>query len=409
MPLLSLWRSNPETITSLNLQQIVSNAGDGDLRDQSDCSEEFRAYLKETRTEKLAQYVEQCLSSALNKGGYILQDLVNELGRRLDYIVQNGRYTGVSNQVGFDGLWAFGSAASLVVEVKTTDAYRVSLDTLIGYRKKMLEQGLCGPDASILIVVGRQDTGELEAQIRGSRHAWDIRLISAEALLRLVAIKERAGQAETDHKIRGILRPAEYTRLDGLVDVVFSAARERDAEALSELPVSANEVISPGDAMLPGQSAEVGGYEFTPSAELSQKKEQVVSAWSRRTSIPLVAKGGAFFWSGDHQRRVICALSKRYVKFANRPYWYAYHPSWREFIRSGKEGHLLLGMMDRNIAFALPANRLEPLLERLNTTYKPDGKTYWHLHLREDSPGQLGLYVPGGEQVPLDTFGFALS
>jgi len=35
----------------------------------------------------------------------------------------------------------------------------------------------------VLIVVGRQDTGELEAQIRGSRHAWDIRLISAEALL----------------------------------------------------------------------------------------------------------------------------------------------------------------------------------------------------------------------------------
>jgi hypothetical protein len=40
--------------------------------------------------------------------------------------------------------------------------------------------------SSILIVVGREDTGDLEAQIRGSRHAWDVRLISVDALLRLM-------------------------------------------------------------------------------------------------------------------------------------------------------------------------------------------------------------------------------
>ena len=34
------------------------------------------------------------------------------------------------------------------------------------------------PDSSMLIVVGGEDTGDLEAQIRGSRYAWDIRLVS---------------------------------------------------------------------------------------------------------------------------------------------------------------------------------------------------------------------------------------
>ncbi len=62
-------------------------------------------------------------------------------------------------------------------------------------------RSICGPSkeaeavpikSSILIVVGRQDTGDLEAQVRGSRHAWEIRLISVDALLQLM---NRQGEA----------------------------------------------------------------------------------------------------------------------------------------------------------------------------------------------------------------------
>lgn len=34
-----------------------------------------------------------------------MQDIVNELGRRLEYKAENGRYQGVRNSIGFDGLW----------------------------------------------------------------------------------------------------------------------------------------------------------------------------------------------------------------------------------------------------------------------------------------------------------------
>jgi hypothetical protein len=40
--------------------------------------------------------------------------------------------------------------------------------------------------------VGRQDTGDLEAQVRGSKHAWTVRIISADALANLVALKENS-------------------------------------------------------------------------------------------------------------------------------------------------------------------------------------------------------------------------
>jgi hypothetical protein len=164
----------------------------------------------------------------------VLQDLVNELGRRLDYKVTNGRYQGTPTKIGFDGIWVSGEGHSIVVEVKTTDTYRISLDTIATYRKRLTDTGELGSPSSILIIVGREDTGELEAQVRGSRHAWDIRLISADALIKLVELKEGADAPDTDRKIRSLLAPMEYTRLDEMIDVMFSTAKDVESAAEAE-------------------------------------------------------------------------------------------------------------------------------------------------------------------------------
>jgi hypothetical protein len=127
---------------------------------------------------------------------------------------------------------------TIVLEVKTTDAYRISLDTIVGYRQKLLSSEMVKGDPSILVVVGRQGTGELEAQVRGSRHAWDIRLISAEAHITLVKLKGNSDELETGGKIRSVLMPVEYTRLDRLVDVMFTAATDIDAGKWMSAPNS---------------------------------------------------------------------------------------------------------------------------------------------------------------------------
>jgi hypothetical protein len=184
MPLLAFWSSNPKEIGQSTIEQIVAMAGDGNLRDNSPCSDELREYLTQAESTKLATYIGHCLSAGFTKSGLVFQDLVNELGRRLDYKATNGRYQGTQNTIGFDGIWSSPEGHTIIVEVKTTDAYTVKLDTIANYRSKLLSAQEISQPSSILIVVGRQDTGELEAQIRGSRHAWDIRLISADALLR---------------------------------------------------------------------------------------------------------------------------------------------------------------------------------------------------------------------------------
>src|SRR5271165_1345790 len=173
MPLLAFWKSARDEVSKLSIEQIVSSAGDGALKDKSPCSDELREYLSQISSETIASYIDQCLASSFAKGGMVLQDLVNELGRRLGYSVENGRYQGVRNANGFDGLWLSPETHSIVVEVKTTDTYRFLLDTIAAYRTKLSEASKMTGPSSILIVVGRDDTGDLEAQVRGSRHAWD--------------------------------------------------------------------------------------------------------------------------------------------------------------------------------------------------------------------------------------------
>lgn len=176
MPLITVWKSSPAAVQEFSIEQVVSTAGDGNLKDGSLCAQELREYLSEIPSKKIAEYVDHCLENSFNKSGHVLQDLINEIGRRLDYKVTNGLYQGSANKIGFDGIWTSPEGHSIVIEVKTTDVYRIALQTISNYREKLFAQNQLSGSTSILIVVGRDDTGELEAQIRGSRYAWDIRL-----------------------------------------------------------------------------------------------------------------------------------------------------------------------------------------------------------------------------------------
>ena len=105
MPLIDLWKSNPSAVDQFTIEQVVAAAGNGELKDKSKCSEELREFLTQISTGKIDDFVEHCLTKSFTRSGMVLQELVNELGRRLDFIVENGRYQGASNIVGFDGLW----------------------------------------------------------------------------------------------------------------------------------------------------------------------------------------------------------------------------------------------------------------------------------------------------------------
>jgi hypothetical protein len=385
MPLLSFWKASPDDVRQLSIEQVVANAGDGILKDHSACSEELREYLRYVPTSKIGRYTDHCLSSGFQKSGMVLQDLVNELGRRLDYEVTDGLYQGTVNSVGFDGIWRSPEQHNLIIEVKTTDAYRLSLDTLADYRSKLTANGQVSKASSVLIVVGRKDTGELEAQIRGSRHAWDMRLISVEALLKLVALKENSEAPDTGLKIRSVLTPVEYTRLDRMIDVMFTTVKD--------VEISENDTSSDTTGDISDQEDRAGTWQVTDATLLQQKRDQIVAALAKRENTSFIRKSRALYRNPTDDVRLACAISKRYLGKNQNPYWYAFHPAWDEFLSAAQIGFYVLGCMDLNVAFAIPYADLKAILGLLHTTVPQEGDPYWHVQLRQEAGG-LSIILP---------------
>ncbi|MEO8627153.1 MAG: hypothetical protein ABI612_03510, partial [Betaproteobacteria bacterium] len=234
MSLLTIWKANPMEIEIKLIQQLVAIAGDGVLKDEGNASTEVREFLGAVPTGLLGRYLDQCLNAGFQDSGFVLQDIVNELGRRLGCEVKPGIYRGKVGAVGFDGIWTFPDGYCIVVESKTTDAYSIKLDKFAAYRSSLIKQAALPEQSSILIVVGRADTDGLEAQVRGSRHAWDIRLISADKLLKLVEIKQAADSKATIQKIRTVLTPLELTRVDFIVDLLATTAEDIKDTAVAE-------------------------------------------------------------------------------------------------------------------------------------------------------------------------------
>jgi hypothetical protein len=75
MPLLSVWKSNRDEVVRMSIEQVVSIAGDGNLRDNAQSSEELRQFLSGVPSELLFGYARHCLENSFNKGGLVLQDI----------------------------------------------------------------------------------------------------------------------------------------------------------------------------------------------------------------------------------------------------------------------------------------------------------------------------------------------
>jgi hypothetical protein len=349
MPLIEIWRSNPDGIKAYAIRQVVAIAGDGRLRDRSACAEELRTYLRETTADKLAAYAMECLEESFEDSGLVLQDVVNEIGRRLEFNVENGRYRGKSDAIGFDGIWRASPDQAIVVEVKTTDVYNVRLEEVAGYRAALVRESLVPVESSTLFVVGRKDTGALEAQIRGSRYAWDMRVVGAESLVKLMRVKVKSTEDATVRQIRELLRPFEYTRVDRIVDVVFDTAT--DLEQADEPATERASDIPSGD----------GAQERTDPHALDAMRERLLGALQRRLGVALIRRRRALFESADGRKRACITISKRYER-DYQPYWYGYQRAWHEFLKQADDAMLALGCMDRSEAFVIPIAAINSFL-----------------------------------------------
>jgi hypothetical protein len=370
MPLLEILKATRNTVLSMDIETIVRMAGKK-LIDGGTASAEFRQFLAEVAEDKLGEFANYCLDNSFVDSGQVLQDIVNEIGRRLSYTVQNGRYNGVRNEIGFDGIWS-DEKTKLVVEVKTTDVYTIRLDTIALYRDRLAEKGMVDKNSPILLVIGRNDTQSLEAQVRGSRHAWSMRIVSIDALIKLMNINLATSTKEVTDKIHLILEPIEYTRVDGIVDVVFTATEDKQAELEGVELAEEESRKNPSDKSYPTP-------QITPKEILDIKKSALIDLFGKKLEQPLVKRKNSLYAEQSGRFKAAVIVSKHYEN-SEMDYWYGYNSTQRTFLADAVSGYMILGMVDTDIGFAVPFSEMEVYRERMNTSIKETSQ-YWHVKI----------------------------
>lgn len=250
------------TGAAVNLTDILDLVGIlDDTPDDRAGRERFRAYMQRRVGEvgQLRDFLEECLRNTGDRYNRALQDLVNRLGQFLGFEVTYGRYAGVQGQLGFDGHWASRTGFHIVVEVKTSTAYTIHTDVLLGYINGLISQRIIPSEdqAMGLYVVGRPDPKlqQLERAIVGEKRTQRLRVISLDSLLTLA---ETMGEYETSHEdILEVLRPSG-PRIDGIVNL------------LTRLVAGRPPVEAPGPAevvpLVPSDDAAKGLVAVPPSA-----------------------------------------------------------------------------------------------------------------------------------------------
>jgi len=83
MSLLDLWNANRNQITEKRIEQSIAFAGEGSLRDGNTTSQELRSLLGIVPSALLGRWIEECSENRFADFGFVLQDIVNEIGQRL--------------------------------------------------------------------------------------------------------------------------------------------------------------------------------------------------------------------------------------------------------------------------------------------------------------------------------------
>ena len=382
--ILSVYQNNKSALDGKTLSQILAFTGDGKLKDNNKTSTDFREFLNEIPSQLITQFANNCLTDGFTDSGLALQDVINQIGTRLSFTVENGLYRGNQNDIGFDGIWTSKEGYSIILEVKTTDAYRMNLDdTVAKYRTKLIEQNkISKTESSILIVVGREDTGGLEAQIRGSKHAWDIRLISTDSLIKLLTLKETLNDTKTIQQITELLKPKEYTRIDQLIELIFVTSKDLQIELPTEEEIE--EVATEKKTRVASEDR---------STPVSFNEECFLKV-KNKLGLNLVKQSRASYSNQEKSTALICAISKEYEQGQYTKFWFAFHPHQQEYLNDFQNSYVAFGCGSPDDTLLIPFKEFEPFLKNCGTTENEE-RMYWHIviHFRENKfqIGQPGL------------------
>ena len=383
------------------LAQIITFAGDGKLLDGNETSQDFRDLLGHIQLSEIRKYVEECLQTPAPKqfdGGLALQDIVNQIGKRLGFEVEDGRYRGSTTEAAYDGLWRLPDGRTIVVEVKTGTDFGADLKRVAQYRQRLIKDRpeLSDETVSVLLVIGRGSTDGLEMQIRGSRYAWEMRIISIDALLQIADIKERI-EAPTFQRLHEILIPKEFTRLDEITALVLSIAEDSS----SEDDGSIQEVLDEDEKDKSSTKRE--GAKRERETPVSFRGAAVAKAENallaqKEISSNLIPRSRTMFSTPDNTCGIVCSVSKLHQLPGGDQFWFVIHRSQKDFLDSVLRGWVAFGCGTEDMILLIPWLKFSPLLESLRMNLW-EGAERWNISVvPHDSGKGLMLKTKSGKK-----------
>jgi hypothetical protein len=161
-----------------------------------------------------------------------------------------------------------------------------------------------------------------------------------------------------------VLKPLEYTRVDRLIDIIFSTSEDlqSDEESIEENTPSPSVVAE------------------KPTVSRANFNQECMSRVSKSLGVPLVKDGRCNFTSADHSTRVVCIVSREYLRNGLIRYWYAFHPSQKEFLSSASNSFVALGCGSADAVILVPKKVFFDQLSSMRTT-SSDERFYWHVEI----------------------------
>ena len=219
-------------MVELTLERIVSLAGE--WKDESRASQQFREIIEDeqTTTGEIESYLKEAVDGSESYHNRALQDLVNNIGRRLGFEVEYGIYQGVSDTIGYDGHWVSTATkmdTHLVVETKKSTAFSIGPEQAGDYMEELVEnEGLDRGQVYGLYVVGNGDVETVSQTILGSKYRDRMRVITAQRLLDLLEIQADSGLRHD--QVVDVLLPINAVDVGQLVGLIQDVIEFREQE-----------------------------------------------------------------------------------------------------------------------------------------------------------------------------------
>jgi uncharacterized protein with ParB-like and HNH nuclease domain len=132
--------------------------------------------------------------------------------------------------------------------------------------------------------------------------------------------------------------------------------------------------------------------------------EECIERISRHLGKVLLKRSTQHYSSTDGQCRVVCSVSKAYVRANDTVYWYSFFPSQQEFLSPSHSAYVAYGCGSSDKVILIPHVVFEPFMQNMRTTIQE--RKYWHVKIFEkDNKFYLGQEVAGNR---VDITGYLL-